>query len=75
MALTQEELHNWNMHTLTNYLTEREVTLSDGGSIRADLIQYVLAADLLQLPTLSSQEENIRNIPNFDRWMWLYSWL
>ena len=38
-------------------LTERGVTLSGGGSRKADLIQKVLADNLLQLPTLPSQEE------------------
>ena len=60
MVLTQEELKDWNMNTLKNYLTERGVTLSGGGSRKADLIRKVLAADLLQLPTLPSQEEIAR---------------
>ena len=62
MVLTQEELKDWNMDTLKNYLTERGVTLSGGGSRKADLIRKVLAADLLQLPTLPSQEEKSKEI-------------
>ena len=44
------------MDILKNYLTER------GGSIKADLIRKVLAADLLQLHTLPSQEEKNKEI-------------
>ena len=60
MVLTQEELKDWNMDTLKNYLTERGVTLSDGGSRKTGLIRKVLASDLIQLPTSPSQEEKIR---------------
>ena len=50
MVLTQEELDHWNMDMLKNYLNERGISLSGGGSKKADLIRKVLAADLLQLP-------------------------
>ena len=46
MVLTQEELDHWNMDMLKNYLNERGISLSGGGSKKADLIRKVLAADL-----------------------------
>ena len=57
MVLTQEELKDWNMDTLKNYLTS-----SGGGSRGADLIRKVLAADLLELRTLPSQKEKSKEI-------------
>ena len=45
MVLTHEELQDRNMEALNNYLTERGVTSSGGGSRKADLIRKVLAAD------------------------------
>lgn len=62
MVLTQEELQNWTVELLRKYLTERGVTLSVGGSRKADLIRKVLAADLLELPTLPSLEEKNKEI-------------
>ena len=44
------------MEKLKNYLTTRGVTVSGGGGRKADLIRKVLAADLVQLPTLPSME-------------------
>ena len=46
MVLTQEELDHWNMDMLKNYLNERGISLSGGGSKKVDLIRKVLAADL-----------------------------
>ena len=60
MVLSREDLQDWNMDTLKNYLTERVVTSSVGESRNTDLIRNILVADLLQLPTLPSQEETIR---------------
>ena len=48
MVLTQEELDHWNMDMLKNCLNERGISLSGGGSKKADLIRKVLAADLLK---------------------------
>ena len=48
MVLTQEELDYWNMDMLKNCLNERGISLSGGGSKKADLIRKVLAADLLK---------------------------
>ena len=62
MVLTQEELDHWNMDMLKNYLNERGISLSGGGSKKADLIRKVLAADLLQLPTVPSQEGKRKEI-------------
>ena len=62
MVLTQDDLKDWNMNTLTNYLTERGVTLSGGGSRKADLIRKGLASDLLPLRTLPSQEGKSKEI-------------
>ena len=62
MVLTEEELVSWTVDMLKDYLTKRGVTVSGGGSRKADLIRKVLAADLLQLPTLPSVETKIKEI-------------
>ena len=62
MVLTEEVLQDWNVDVLKSYLTKRGVTVSGGGSRKADLIRKVLAADLLQLPTLPSQDEKSKEI-------------
>ena len=41
--------------------------MSGGGSRKADLIRKVLAADLLQLPTLPSLEAKIKEISDRPR--------
>ena len=62
MVLIEEELAAWTVDMLKDYLTTRGVTVSGGGGRKADLIRKVLAADLLQLPTLPSMETKIKEI-------------
>ena len=62
MTFTEEELLAWTVDKLKNYLTTRGVTVSGGGGRKADLIQKVLAADLLQLPLLPSMEAKEKEI-------------
>ena len=62
MPFTEEELLAWTVEKLMNYFTTRGVTVSSGGGRKADLIRNVLAADLLQLPTLPSMETKDKEI-------------
>lgn len=62
MVFTQEELNKWNIEALRKYLSVRGVPLSGGGGRKADLIQKILAAQLLQLPVLPSLEEKSKEI-------------
>ena len=62
MALTQKELEAWTVDLLKNYLVERGVTVSGGGSRKADLIKKVIAAELLELAILPSIEKKSEEI-------------
>ena len=57
MPLIEDDVQSWTVESLKSYLINRGVPVSGKGNRKCQLIQKVLAADLLNLPEKPSSEE------------------
>ena len=62
MPLTENDLQSWTVESLKLYLNNRGVPVSGKGNRKCQLIQKVLAADLLNLPEKPSVKERNNEI-------------
>ena len=62
MVYTEEELNEWKVEDLRKFLSDRGVPLSAGSCRKAQLIQKVVYAEILELPVLPSKMERVTEI-------------
>ena len=62
MVYTEEELNEWKVEDLRKFLSDRGVPLSAGSCRKAQLIQKVIYAVVLELPVFPSNRERITEI-------------
>ena len=62
MAYTEEELNEWMVEDLRKFLSDKGMPLSAGSCRKAQLIQKVIYAVVLELPVFPSNREHITEI-------------
>ena len=64
MYFTQEELAQWKVEDLKNFLQERGVPINSNSSRKAQLIEKEIFAQKLELPVLPNQDARQQEISN-----------